>query len=86
VVMGRRAPELEAALTILGRNATAAVRGDVTVAADLQRLHDVAAATGKGLERRYPSLGDISNRSGTRANPFGTFRHVTALSPAAARA
>jgi NAD(P)-dependent dehydrogenase (short-subunit alcohol dehydrogenase family) len=49
VVMGRRAPELEAALTILGPNATA-VRGDVTVAADLQRLHDVVAATGKGLD------------------------------------
>jgi NAD(P)-dependent dehydrogenase (short-subunit alcohol dehydrogenase family) len=54
--MGRRAPELEAALTILGPNATA-VCGDVTVAADLQRLHDVVAATGKGLDIVFANAG-----------------------------
>jgi hypothetical protein len=31
-------------------------------------------------ERRCPSLGDISNRLGTRTNLFGRFRHVTAIS------
>lgn len=56
VVMGRRTPELEAALAILGPNATA-VRGDVTVAADLQRLHDVVAATGKGLDIVFANAG-----------------------------
>src|SRR6476660_1404903 len=30
-------------------------------------------------ERRYPSLGDISTRSGTRTKPLGRFRHVTAI-------
>ena len=30
-------------------------------------------------ERRYPSLGDISDRWWTRTNPFGRFRHVTAI-------
>src|ERR1700722_3700538 len=33
--------------------------------------------------RRYPSVGDMSNHGGTRTNPFGRFRHVTAVPEAA---
>jgi hypothetical protein len=29
-------------------------------------------------ERRYPAVGDLPNRCGTRTIPFRTFRHVTA--------
>jgi len=64
--MGRRAPELEAALTILGPNATA-VRGDVTVAADLQRLHDVVAATGKGLDIVFANAGIMEIAASVRS-------------------
>jgi NAD(P)-dependent dehydrogenase (short-subunit alcohol dehydrogenase family) len=67
-INGRRLDELDAAIAMLGP-AASAVQGDVTEAADLQRLGAAVAAADKGLDvifanagvARSAPLGEISN-------------------------
>ncbi len=54
-ITGRRAAEPETAVSDLG-SAAVAVRGDVAVPADLQRLHGAAASTGRGIDIIFPTL------------------------------
>jgi NAD(P)-dependent dehydrogenase (short-subunit alcohol dehydrogenase family) len=56
LIMGRRSAELETAASILGSTAVP-IQGDVTVAADLQRLHAAAAATGQGIDIVFANAG-----------------------------
>jgi NAD(P)-dependent dehydrogenase (short-subunit alcohol dehydrogenase family) len=55
-IMGRRSAELETAASILG-SAAVPIQGDVTVAADLRRLHAAAAATGRGIDIVFANAG-----------------------------
>jgi NAD(P)-dependent dehydrogenase (short-subunit alcohol dehydrogenase family) len=55
IITGRRRAELDAAATRLGSHAHA-VAGDVTVCADLDRLHDVAARLG-GIDIVFANAG-----------------------------
>jgi NAD(P)-dependent dehydrogenase (short-subunit alcohol dehydrogenase family) len=67
-ISGRRQPELDAAVKELGPRAVA-VRGDVGVAADLDRLYTEVGAAGTGLDivvanagfTRVARLGDITD-------------------------
>ncbi len=54
-ITGRRAAEPETAVSDRG-SAAVAVRGDVAVPADLQRLHGAAASTGRGIDIIFPTL------------------------------
>jgi NAD(P)-dependent dehydrogenase (short-subunit alcohol dehydrogenase family) len=73
-ITGRRADELETAVSILGP-AAVAVQGDVTVSADLQRLYDAAAATGQGIDIVF------ANAAVAGAAPLGmiTEEHINSL-------
>src|SRR3954451_25103071 len=55
IVTGRRRPELDAAAAQLGPHAHA-VTGDVTVAADLERLYEAAAGLG-GIDIVFANAG-----------------------------
>ncbi len=49
-VTGRREEELEAAVTTIGTDRATAVAGDISSAADLDRLYDAVRARGEGLD------------------------------------
>ncbi|MEV6641545.1 SDR family oxidoreductase [Amycolatopsis sp. NPDC051371] len=58
-ITGRRTAELDEAVQAIGRNVTA-VPGDITDPADLDRLYDVVAARGQGLDVLFANAATAS--------------------------
>lgn len=67
-ITGRREAELDAAVEVIGENVTA-VPADITNLDDLERLYEIVAARGRGLDVLFANAGVAS---------FGTIETVTA--------